>query len=310
MTLNVGQAYHGETTTMMRSYRLRNWAAMAICLVLVGCSDSKARRRVAAMDTETLGRLSTEYPADSKAGRFIAEELSRRPPKTILEPQDKPNPVPTSPIPPTRAVPLPAYEIVKHDRYDVPIKTQIAMHVVVSGDITEAGLRNLLQKLYGDASGIRDFQHHGGRPTHIFIYVYTSREYFDSGMGQWIAMLSKIGEGSTIDTEVRTKLIAQLSAQPEIRDGLPESKRKEIFRARVMAEDRADAEAQRLYPIPDPLDPEYSHTEAGAQVMKQAEAINTLGRQYRADLSAQHGITEQQLQAISVEALEKNWPMP
>ena len=63
---------------MMR-IRFRCCFLALIAVLVIGCSDGKARRRVAAMDTETLKRLRTEYPAESKAGRLIAEELARRP---------------------------------------------------------------------------------------------------------------------------------------------------------------------------------------------------------------------------------------
>ncbi len=57
--------------------------ASILTMVTVGCGDSKMRRRVAEMDTETLNRLSKDYPVDSMAWRLIAEELSRRPRKPV-----------------------------------------------------------------------------------------------------------------------------------------------------------------------------------------------------------------------------------
>ena len=107
--------------------------------------------------------------------------------------------------------------MVDRNTYDVPIKTQIQLHAVVSGTLTELGLKQLLQKLYDEANATRGFKYHGGKPTHVFIYLYTSQDHFKSGMGQWIAMLSKIGEGARIDTEVKTELIAQLDAKPEVK---------------------------------------------------------------------------------------------
>lgn len=161
----------------------------------------------------------------------------------------------STPAKPTQSVskkspaPMPSYEIVDRDKYDAPIKTQLELHAVVSGGITEPGLKALLQKLYAEANATRGFKYHGGKPTHIFIYLYTSPEHFKPGRGQWIAMLSKVGEGSQVDTQVKTELISQLTAKPEVRSGLSESTRKEIFRAIVLAEDRADSEAQQRYPL-------------------------------------------------------------
>lgn len=213
-------------------------------------------------------------------------------------------PAPAAPKGPS--VPMPTYEVVDRDTYDAPVKTQIGLHAVVSGSITEPGLRQLLQKMYHEARAARGFKYHGGKPTHVFIYLYTSREHFRSGMGQWIAMLSKVGEDSQPESRVKTELISQLTAKPEVKHGLSESKRKEIFTASVRAEDRAHKNAQRLYP----LKPGHSQAEATAQFRKQAEALNSLTEEYEEEVARRYGITEEQLSEISVEGLEKNWPMP
>lgn len=144
---------------------------------------------------------------------------------------------------------LPTYDVVDSDIYDAPIKTQITFQAVVSGTITEQGLKQLLEKLYDEANATRGLTYHGGKPTHVFIYLYTSRDHFKSGMGQWIAMLSKIGDDSRIDTKIRTELIALLHAKPEVKHGLSESTRKEIFQDSIKAEDQANAEAERRYPL-------------------------------------------------------------
>ena len=206
--------------------------------------------------------------------------------------------------------PMPTYDVVDQDTYDAPIKTQIVLHAVVSGTLTELGLKQLLQKLYDEAKATRGFKYHGGKPTHVFIYLYTSQDHFESGMGQWIAMLSKIGENSRVDTEVKKEQISQLDAKPEVKHGLPESKRKEIFRAIVTAEDRAYADAQRMYPLPDPSKPGYSQAKASEQLKKQAKALNTLTDKYKSEVAKRYGITQEQLSDISVEAFVKDWPFP
>ncbi len=187
------------------------------------------------------------------------------------------------------------YDVVDRDTYDAPIKTQITIHAVVTGALTELGLKQLLQKLYDEANATRGFKYHGGKPTHVFICLYTSRDHFKSGTGQWIAMLRKIGENSRVDTDVKTHVISQLDAKPEVKHGLPESKRKEIFRASVTAEDRADADALRMYPN---------------QLMKYGKARNTLMKKYEAEVAKRYGITEEQLRDIDVEGVVKNWAMP
>lgn len=207
-------------------------------------------------------------------------------------------------------VSMPNYEVIDRDTYDAPIKTQIEIHAVVSGNITEDGLRQLLQKLYDEANSTTDFKYNGGKPTHVFIYLYTTRAHFASGMGQWIAMLNKIGEDSRIDIEVKTNLIEQLDSKPEVKNNLSESKRKEIFREIIIAERQADAEAQRMYPLPDPSKYGYSQAKASKQLEKQVEALKTLTKKYTSEVAERHRITQEQLNNVSVEGITKNWPIP
>jgi len=303
------------------------------------------------------------------------EKASSSPPRKPTQSRRKKAPVVT-----------PSYTIVDQDKYDAPIKTEITLHAIVSGKITEAGLKALLHKLYEEACAMRAFRHHGGRPTHVFIYLYTSREHFDSRMGQWIAMLSRVGADAPVKTEIRTELIPQLSALPEVKYGLTESKRKEIFRAIVRAEDQADAEAERRYPLDPtrhlrigetftlsertPLMPEVQPTDPlaalqrvkylppgtritivseaarnntpwyevrasspsgrplgrgwinslalrgqsgfdpRANITKRAALVLDLDKKYKAEIAKRYGITEEQLRAISLEGIKKNWPIP
>jgi len=260
------------------------YAAVILALILAGCGDSQQQ---------------------GTSGKETEQKLTER-----MAGSATPAPQPTVPAQTKPDAPMPTYDVVDRDTYDAQIKTQIELHAVVSGTLTELGLKQLLQKLYDEANATRGFKYHGGKPTHVFIYLYTSRDHFESGMGQWIAMLSKIGENSRVNTQVNTELISQLDAKPGIKHGLPESKRKEIFRTIVTAEDRANADAQRMFPLPDPLKPGYSQAKARAQVMKQSEALNTLTKKYETEVAKRYGITEEQLLDISVEGIEKNWPMP
>lgn len=124
---------------------------------------------------------------------------------------------------------LPTYEVVDCDHYDAPIKTQIEQHAIVSGTITEAGLNHLLHDMFDEADAYRGFKYYDGKPTHVFIYLYPTKDHFKSSEGQWIAMLSKVGEGSSVEIDVRPEMIAQLTTKPEVKNGLPESKRREIL---------------------------------------------------------------------------------
>ncbi|HET6441879.1 MAG TPA: hypothetical protein VFH53_05830 [Phycisphaerae bacterium] len=206
--------------------------------------------------------------------------------------------------------PLPEHTVLDVKSHDTPIKTQVEVHAVVAGTITKESLERLLLELYSKAESVKSFKHHGGRATHVFVYLYTSREHFESGMGQWIAMLSKVGSDASPEMCVESELISQLGAAPETRYGISEAKRKEIFKAIVVAEDRATEEAERLHPMPDPLKAGFSQAKAKAQFEKQAETNQRLVEEYKAELAKQYGLTKEQLQEISVEGIEENWPMP
>jgi hypothetical protein len=141
---------------------------------------------------------------------------------------------------------MPAYDVVDRDIYDTPIKTQIKISAVVTGVLTEVNLRQVMQKLYDEANAMQGFKYHGGRPTHVFVYIYTSPEHFKSGMGQWIAMLSKIGEGAQPETQVKTELVAQLGMPPEIKHDLSETTRIEVL-GLSFAQKIAPAKKQKKY---------------------------------------------------------------
>ncbi len=215
-------------------------------------------------------------------------------------------------------VPIPAYVEIHRDTHDSKIKTLLELGVVVSGTITEPGLKRLLMKLYDEGNAAGNFKHHGGKPTHVFIFLFTSQEHFESGAGQWIARLSKVDlshlneKGEPLAMEVRTELISQLGAKPEIKHGLTESIRKEIFRASVMAEDRANEEAEQMYPLSYPQTPirSYSKDKARAYIENYAKVRDSLTEKYDKEITKQYGITKEQLDDIVVEAFMKNWPLP
>lgn len=274
-----------------------------------------------------------------------------------------------------------SYEILDREVYDAPIKTQVVLHALVSGTITESSLKQLLQAVYDEAEATRGFKYHGGTPSHVAVYLYTSRDHWKSGWGQWIAMETRFGDGASTNTQIRAELIAQHDRPPEEKFGLSEETRKEIFEAIVQAEDKAIAEAEQRYPLEPTLflsvgdtftltqqttlmpesepskplagfgpakllpartkitvdavneediypiyhvsassgDSGWIHSVALTgqssvdkkdQMAKQYELQEELTEKYRADVAERYHVTEDQLRAISREALEENWPFP
>lgn len=125
-----------------------------------------------------IGILAEEDSAQKKTKRF-----SSVPKGSTKREGRKPAVQPEKPV-------MPKYKVLDEDIYDAPIKTQVVLNILVSGGISETGLKALLNKLYSSAKTKRGFKYHSS-PTNIYIYAFTSKERAESGMGQWIAMLQK-----------------------------------------------------------------------------------------------------------------------
>jgi len=198
-------------------------------------------------------------------------------------------------------------EVVDRKIIDTPVKTQVTVYAVVSGELTESGLNDLLEKMYDEANDTRGFKYFDGKPTHVAIWFYTSEENFRSNTGQWIANLQKIREAAKPEIKVKTHLLIHHNIKPQDKHNLSESKRKEIYKALIKASDRAEAEADRRYPWPSPND---SHTVATEKIRKNTEALDTLTEKYKSEVAKRYGITQEQRKEINWEGTLKEWPMP
>lgn len=204
-------------------------------------------------------------------------------------------------------VTLPIYSVLDEDIYDAPVKAQIVLNILVSGEISELSLRALLNKLYSSIKMRKGFKYHD-YPTNIYIYAFTTKERYDSGMGLWIAMLQKsYGDVNPI-IDINNSQIAQLGEKPKKKFGLTEYKRKQIWNEMIKAEDRAEVEIKQKYPLPDPLKPGYSKSAVRKQIEKQVNLRETLKEKLENELAKKHGLTRKQLDEISVEGITKGWP--
>jgi hypothetical protein len=280
---------------------------------------------------------------------------------------------------------LPEYKVLNEEISDTALKAQVLTNVLVSGELTEQGLRDLLTQLYNSIRQRTGFKYYPS-PTAIYIYAFTSKEHADSGMGQWIAMLEKSHVATSPSISINKLQLAQVGVPPEDRFGLSEQKRMQIWSEYYLAETRAEDEGEKQYPVDptqsmtvgqsltltkgtnlmpeinpkDPLaamqnvkwlapgtkitvvridtsqeNPWYwvrvmtaSNATIGEgwinsialinqapidfkeQVSKQSQVRNSLIEKYTAELAAKYGITVDQLEAIKVEAVQKNWPLP
>jgi hypothetical protein len=112
------------------------------------------------------------------------------------------------------------------------------------------------------------------------------------------------------EVNVNTRQLAQLDSAPEEKYGLSDAARKQIFVEAVKAERRANADAERKYPLPDPLKPDYSQAAAQKQALAQADLSTALLEKYKGEVAETHGLTSDQLDEIIMEGFTKDWPSP
>jgi len=146
-----------------------------------------------------------------------------------------------------QTVTLPTYSVLDEDIYDTALKTQVVLNILVSGEISEPGLRALLDMLYSSIRARGGFKYYNP-PTNVYIYAFTSKERAESGW-LWIAMLHKSYSDVKPTININERQIAQLDAKPDERFGLSEEKRKEIWKELVLVERRARKEAEERYPL-------------------------------------------------------------
>jgi len=203
---------------------------------------------------------------------------------------------------------LPTYQILDDETYDAPVKTQVAVKLLVSGEITQEGLEELLGDFYREIMTRRGFKYHES-PTNVYIYAYTSKERAESG-SLWIAMLDKSYSDSGPTISINERQLALLGQEPETRLGLTEEQRMAIFGEIVRAEDRASAEAMAKYPDLIPGSPGYSQEAFLQQLDRQFEEMDRLEERYKEELATKYGLTREQLKLIVSEGLSKDWPIP
>lgn len=140
------------------------------------------------------------------------------------------------------------YQIYDRKVFDTPIKTRVTLDVVVSGDINKENLDSLLDQLFVSESQKSEFKY-STFPGHLFFYIYASEEHAKSGQAQWLAMLSRIGIDGVVEKSYREDYINQLKMPDEVKYGLSESIRQQIWREIVIAERKSRKDADEYYPI-------------------------------------------------------------
>lgn len=85
-----------------------------------------------------------------------------------------------------------------------------------------------------------------------------------------------------------------LLLRPEEEKALSEVERRQIFKEIVLAEDKGTKEAELRFPD---------------DIMNQIDLERELQDKYKEELAKKHKLTMDQLKAIALEGVEKQWPM-
>ncbi len=144
---------------------------------------------------------------------------------------------------------MPSYEILNEQIVDTPIKAEVTWNILVSGSISEGGLQKLLEAIHKAQSNRGGFKFYG-RPSNVFVFAFTDHERAANGMGQWIAMLRRVGLDGDPEVDINKREFAGRKAGDETKLGMSEQKRRALYQEYIHdVDDRATNESLGLFPL-------------------------------------------------------------
>lgn len=197
----------------------------------------------------------------------------------------------------------------------LPMDKKMSYRIVVSPDIKTIQVKPTIERV------ISDITSKDNEIDEISLLLYSDKELtkgaYDVARATW-APGGKLGNvdaniarsndrtGYQVSFDVVENLEEYLKqrGQSEEQFGFTEEQRRQIFKDIVAAEDRAEAEAERLYPM-DVFNPNYK----AENMDKHFEKSDELGELYRAQVRAKYEISEEIQKQIGVEGLTERWPM-
>lgn len=197
------------------------------------------------------------------------------------------------------------YEILKNDITDVPLKTQVALTIVLTDETTKINketVSKLLANLYKRAKSRSGFKYHT-HPTNVYIWAFTTKDKANAGMGQWVGMISDAANETNPDLKISDIQLNSLVLKPVDRFGLPETIRLEIWHKAINVEDRAQKEADLKYPMD-------KKGITRSYILKYTNYRDKLEVKYESELVREYVITNAILDSISFEASHKGWAYP
>ncbi|MBZ9715844.1 glyoxalase superfamily protein [Deinococcus multiflagellatus] len=203
------------------------------------------------------------------------------------------------------ALPVPlTYTVLDESLTDYAAKAQVALSLLLVGDLTDAAVRQLLEDVF-EAQCLRTDFSARPSPNSVFVWAYASEAQFRSDAGHWAGMVMRSADdwrtGRPATYDVKSALIRAVQTPAEERFGLSEPRRRQLYLDHCRATNRARVTADQAYPI----DAQDSLNSVRAnQAHKHAEL-----ERWEARLQVAFGVTAEQLHEIVVEGMTKYWPM-
>jgi len=203
----------------------------------------------------------------------------------------------------------------------LPTDKKMGYRVVVSQTIKENQVRPTVEKIIADiTSKDNDIDE-------IWLFLYSDKElvkdgWYDVAKATW-APNGKLGnvtpEIAKTNNRTNYKLEIQIAkdlgqylkqrAKLEDKLGFTEAERRKIFKEIVAAEDKAQAEADKKYPVSGRSTWGLSQSELRSQIDKNIDLVRHLEKQYKKELSKKYKLTKEKLKKISIEGISERWPL-
>ena len=235
------------------------------------------------------------------------EDGERTPTATVeVEATDTPPPPPE----PTATPEAPAtYEIADREDVSFGATVRIVYRVSVSGPLTEDDIRRIAQEIIDDETSQQDVN---AIAFSFYLPGTDTTDNYSAGKAIWapdgdLASADTVRAGDYSRHELGAIDVGGFFGEPFTPSAetlaISEDQRRAIFKELLAAEDRADAEAEAIYPL-DIFDPNWQED----NVEKNVDLFWELFEKYNAEVRAKYGITEDHADEIGAEGATQYWP--
>lgn len=205
----------------------------------------------------------------------------------------------------------PLYEILNTEVEDSPDYATVHRYILITGgSITRESLTALLVHECSIISQIRGPQYHE-LPEKLGIRIYSTREHWESKNQRSIAWYFRDAHGK-VSAEIDDVLIAEYHATPTTKFGLTEEQRKAIWNDGCYGERAATNAAEQAFPWPSWGESEQAKWKEFFEQTRpqQSEMKDRFRRENDQIVMNYYSIDKATYDAITIEGLERGWPLP